>query len=176
MKAAKKLDDPTACVCPELSNHNIFEKWRVVDTAKLAPEQQCEHKRDRAESNRRYEAAWLHTLSHSTRAELESFWRPFAIDGAREGVEVLLGWLLQSQRMYQQREASIGDGRAAARLVASRTGARASFAQPELAAEPPALQVDPMQASAKARADSTATPSPPPALGIPPVSRALSTK
>ena len=49
---------PSATVCAELSNHEIFEKWRVVDTAKLTGERQAEFERDRAEN-----ASWQQTCA-----------------------------------------------------------------------------------------------------------------
>ena len=65
MEAAKKMDDSTAIVCAELSNHEIFEKWRIVDTAGLTGERLAEYDRDRTESNRRYDEAFKVVLSHS---------------------------------------------------------------------------------------------------------------
>ena len=61
MEDMKKNDDPHATVCPELSNHEIFEKWRVVDTPALSGDRlamRAEFERDREESNRRYDYAF----------------------------------------------------------------------------------------------------------------------
>jgi hypothetical protein len=40
MELAKKNEDPDAAVCTDLSNHEIFEKWRVVKTSALVRCQQ----------------------------------------------------------------------------------------------------------------------------------------
>jgi hypothetical protein len=77
MEECKKSKDCTAAVCPELSNHEIFEKWRICDVAKLSPEERQEHRQDVLESNRRYDKAFSTVLSHTTDAELEAFWEPF---------------------------------------------------------------------------------------------------
>jgi hypothetical protein len=58
MELAKKMKAPNAGVCPELSNHEIFEKWRVVDTSALTSEQLEEYDANRAESKRRYDDAY----------------------------------------------------------------------------------------------------------------------
>jgi len=76
MEAAKKFKDPTAEVCPHLSNHEIFEKWRPVDTSTLQGARLREFRRDLRESNRRYDKAWTAVLSHSSHAELAAFWKP----------------------------------------------------------------------------------------------------
>lgn len=52
MEAAKKLEDPEATACPELSNHEIFEKWRIEDTPKLHGDKLNEFNSDKLESNR----------------------------------------------------------------------------------------------------------------------------
>eukprot|EP00935_MAST-01C_sp_MAST-1C-sp1_P002222 g2222.t1 len=88
MEHAKKNDDPTATVCAELSNHEIFERWRVVDTAKLRGDRRAEFERDREESNRRYDHAFAVVLSHTSAVELEEFWRLFSTDGAAGGGDV----------------------------------------------------------------------------------------
>jgi hypothetical protein len=77
MDVAKKSDDSTATVCPELSNHGIFEKWRVVDTTKLTDERLLEYQRDKTESNRRYAAAFQAVLFHSSPIEMLEFWALF---------------------------------------------------------------------------------------------------
>jgi hypothetical protein len=64
-------------------------------------------------------------LRHSTRAELEAFWRPFTDQagpgGPGEGIQQLLECQLMAQSQYQERLASMGNHRDAARvLVASR--------------------------------------------------------
>ena len=87
MEAAKKMDDSTAIVCAELSNHEIFEKWRIVDTAGLTGERLAEYDRDRTESNRRYDEAFKVVLSHTSALELQEFWKLFAMkpsDGAAQ--------------------------------------------------------------------------------------------
>ena len=61
-----------ALLCEE-----IFEKWRVVDTAKVSPEKQEEFEEDKQESNRRYNAAFDQVLLHTTDAELNAFWAEF---------------------------------------------------------------------------------------------------
>jgi len=80
MELAKKAEDPDAAVCPELSNHEIFEKWRVVKTSALTGDGLAEFEADKAESNRRYDAAFAQVQSHTTPAEQEAFWRPFGVD------------------------------------------------------------------------------------------------
>jgi hypothetical protein len=79
MDVAKKSDDSSVTVCPELSCHEIFEKWRVVDTTKLifTPERLAEYQRDKTESNRRYSAAFKTVLTHSSRIEMLEFWALF---------------------------------------------------------------------------------------------------
>jgi hypothetical protein len=86
MEAAKKMDDSSAVVCAELSNHEIFEKWRIVDIAGLTGDRLAECDRDRNESNRRYNEAFKVVLSHTSALELQEFWKLFAIkpsDGYR---------------------------------------------------------------------------------------------
>jgi hypothetical protein len=58
MEQAKRADDPSASVCAELSNHEIFEKWRVVDTTKVRDKRLVEFESDEEESNRRYSEAF----------------------------------------------------------------------------------------------------------------------
>eukprot|EP00935_MAST-01C_sp_MAST-1C-sp1_P002848 g2848.t1 len=77
MEDMKKNDDPHATVCPELSNHEIFEKWRVVDTPALSGDRLAEFERDREESNRRYDYAFQVVLSHTSSVELNAFWSIF---------------------------------------------------------------------------------------------------
>ena len=88
MEEAKKAAHPAAAVCPRLSNHEIFEKWRGLDTGTLAPEQWEERERDIAESRRRYDLAFYQSLSHSTSAELESFWKPLGYEAPGAAVAV----------------------------------------------------------------------------------------
>lgn len=71
MEAAKKNDDHTAVVCPELSNHEIFEKWRVVDTSDLEGERREEFQQDLQESKRRYDCAFESVLSHTSQVVRE---------------------------------------------------------------------------------------------------------
>ena len=101
MEAAKKREAPDVKVCPDLSNHGaiacrssfiflcdvcrfpsseIFEKWRVVDTAKLSPAKQAEFEADKQESNRRYDAAFDEVLAHTSDAELSAFWSAFSAE------------------------------------------------------------------------------------------------
>ena len=79
MEHAKKHEDPHATVCAELSNHEIFEKWRVIDTAALDGAKLEEFEADRAESNRRYDEAFRSVLAHTTKSELRAFWQPFGV-------------------------------------------------------------------------------------------------
>ena len=85
MEHAKKHEDPRAAVCAELSNHEIFEKWRVVDTAALGGEAAAEFEADKAESNRRYDEAFDAVLTHTSEAELEAFWAPFGLAAGTKG-------------------------------------------------------------------------------------------
>jgi len=80
MEAAKKREAPGVKVCPDLSNHEIFEKWRAVDTAKLSPTKQAEFEADKQESNRRYDAAFDEVLAHTSEAELSAFWSAFGAE------------------------------------------------------------------------------------------------
>jgi hypothetical protein len=59
MEDAKKLKDRTASICPELSNHEIFERWRIRDVTNLSTEEQQEYGQDVLESNRRTAATTL---------------------------------------------------------------------------------------------------------------------
>jgi len=77
MEFAKKAPAPDAKVCADLSNHEIFEKWRVVDTKCLAPDRRVEYEQDMAESNRRYNAAYQTVLSHTSHQEQSVFWNAF---------------------------------------------------------------------------------------------------
>ena len=65
------------CRFPSLE---IFEKWRVVDTAKLSPAKQAEFDEDKQESNRRYDAAFAEVLAHTSDAELSAFWSAFGAE------------------------------------------------------------------------------------------------
>jgi hypothetical protein len=87
MEAAKKTDDSTAVVCAELSNHEIFEKWRIVDTAGLVGERLAEYDRDRTESNRRYNEAFKAVLSHTSALERQEFWKILAMKPSGGEVE-----------------------------------------------------------------------------------------
>ena len=59
--------------CPPLLPPQIFENWRVVDTAKLSGERLANFERDREESNRRYDHAFNVVLSHTSALELQEF-------------------------------------------------------------------------------------------------------
>ena len=63
----------------------IFEKWRVVDTARLSGERLAEFERDREESNRRYNYAFGVVLSHTSALELQEFSK---LVGLGDGVSV----------------------------------------------------------------------------------------
>eukprot|EP00935_MAST-01C_sp_MAST-1C-sp1_P001912 g1912.t1 len=78
MEAAKKSMDGNATVCSELSNHEIFEKWRIRDVAKLTAEERTEYEADIEESNRRYDRAFGCVLAHTSEEEQAAFWKPFA--------------------------------------------------------------------------------------------------
>jgi hypothetical protein len=52
------------------------------DVKRLQPEQKLEYNQDVRESNRRYNRAFSTVLSHTTDAELEAFWKPFAGDSS----------------------------------------------------------------------------------------------
>ena len=54
LEAAKKNEDPHATVCPDLSNHEIFERWRTRDAAASCPRP---HEPKRAELRR---GLWAH--------------------------------------------------------------------------------------------------------------------
>ena len=71
--------------------HQIFERWRVVDTAKLRGDRLAEFERDRVESNRRYDHAFAVVLSHTSAMELREFWKLFAAPSSRASVNVDLG-------------------------------------------------------------------------------------
>ena len=77
-EAPARSQDEVKCRCYELSNHEIFERWRTADIASLSSERRAEYEADRAESNRRYDAAWRTVLSHTPTAEIEAFWSAFA--------------------------------------------------------------------------------------------------
>jgi hypothetical protein len=51
----------------------IFEKWRAVDHTALQGDKQAEYKRDKAESNRRYDTAFEVVLSRTSPVELSDF-------------------------------------------------------------------------------------------------------
>jgi hypothetical protein len=82
MEATKKLEDPETDVCPELSNHQIFEKWRIEDTSKLKGDKLKEFNSDKLESNRRYDAAFGDVVRHTSKAEISAFFEPFGVTGA----------------------------------------------------------------------------------------------
>jgi hypothetical protein len=63
--------------CWNMSNHEIFEKWRVRDISRLTPEEEKEYKADCAESMSRYSRAWLGTLRRTPEDILHQFWTPF---------------------------------------------------------------------------------------------------
>jgi hypothetical protein len=52
MELAKSRSEPTAKVCPSLSCHGIFEKWRPRDIPSLQGEEKQEYDQDREESSR----------------------------------------------------------------------------------------------------------------------------
>ena len=79
MEAAKKLEDPEAKACPDLSNHEIFEKWRTEDTSKLKGDKLEEFNSDKLESNRRYDAAFGDVVRHTSNAEMGAFFEPFGV-------------------------------------------------------------------------------------------------
>jgi hypothetical protein len=81
MEAAKKLEDPEAKTCSELSNHEIFEKWRIEDTSKLQGDKLEEFNSDKLESNRRYDAAFGNVGRHTSKAEIAAFFEPFGVTG-----------------------------------------------------------------------------------------------
>ena len=92
MEAAKKSHDPESAVCPYLSNHEIFEKWRVVDTSTLSSEKRAEFEEDKAESNRRYDAAFSTVLSRTSDAEMASFWEPFGVRANAIEADIVARW------------------------------------------------------------------------------------
>ena len=77
----------------------IFEKWRVVDTAKLSPAKQAEFEADKQESNRRYDAAFDEVLAHTSDAELSAFWSAFG-DKSRDKVWNTITLQPQSNPMH----------------------------------------------------------------------------
>jgi hypothetical protein len=77
MEAAKRNTDPDASVCPDLSNHQIFEKWRATQTSQLQGKRQAEFEQDKAESNRRYDEAFQDVQAHTSETELGVFWGAF---------------------------------------------------------------------------------------------------
>merc|ERR1712072_1212148 len=79
MEAAKKFQDPEAEACPDLSNHEIFEKWRIEDTTKLKGDKLEEFNSDKLESNRRYNAAFGDVVRHTSKAEMAAFFEPFGV-------------------------------------------------------------------------------------------------
>lgn len=79
MELAKKRKDPAASVCPELSNHEIFEKWRIVKTSALRGDDLEKFKRHKAESQRRYDLAFASVLSHTSKSEWDAFWLKFRL-------------------------------------------------------------------------------------------------
>ena len=72
--------------CPPLLPPQIFENWRVVDTAKLSGERLVDFERDREESNRRYNHAFKVVLSHTSADELQEFSK---LVGLVDGVSVV---------------------------------------------------------------------------------------
>jgi hypothetical protein len=79
MEDAKKQKNINAARCPELSCHEIFEKWRVRDTQSLKGGEAIAYREDLLESNQRYGKAFDIVLSHTSPAELEAFWKPFGV-------------------------------------------------------------------------------------------------
>ena len=79
MERAKSGKDPSATVSPELSCHEIFEKWRVHDVHSLDAQQLEEYRVDVRESNRRYDHSYEEVLAHTSEEELEEFWDLFKI-------------------------------------------------------------------------------------------------
>ena len=101
------MDDHTAQVCPELSNHELFEKWRIVDTTKLEGERLTELERDLKESNRRYTQAYQVVLSHTSAIELHAFWKLFPTNDDGADAHMDLGF---SERPTQQAKKASGIG------------------------------------------------------------------
>jgi hypothetical protein len=101
------MDDHTAQVCPELSNHELFEKWRIVDTTKLEGERLTELERDLKESNRRYTQAYQVVLSHTSAIELHAFWKLFPTNDDGADAHMDLGF---SERPSQQAKKASGTG------------------------------------------------------------------
>ena len=54
-----------AAVCPDLTNHEIFELWRVEDTTKLHGNKLAKFNSHKAESNRRYNSGYAMPFSRS---------------------------------------------------------------------------------------------------------------
>eukprot|EP00935_MAST-01C_sp_MAST-1C-sp1_P000111 g111.t1 len=75
--------DNGASVCPKLSQHEIFEKWRVIDCDNLEGEQLAEYERDMQESNRRFDQAFRQVLSHTSQFELQEFGKLFTMDDGK---------------------------------------------------------------------------------------------
>ena len=85
----KKNADPAATRCPHLSNHGVFEKWRVQDTSQLQGERKAEFEQDKAESNRRYDEAFQDTVAQTSKAELDAFWKAFGVNSKQEGGPII---------------------------------------------------------------------------------------
>jgi hypothetical protein len=77
MEHAKKNDMPDAVRCKDISNHEIFEKWRIQDVMNLSEADEEEYKLDLAESNRRYRSSFEAVLSHTPHYEIMEFWLLF---------------------------------------------------------------------------------------------------
>jgi hypothetical protein len=90
LERTKKEDVSDAMRCKELSNHEIFERWRTVDTRGLTEEREREYQADLKESNRRYRNAFDAVLSHTPKYELDEFWLFFELPASVEVVEVAL--------------------------------------------------------------------------------------
>ena len=77
--------DIGAAIAPELSNHEIFERWRSKDVALLSDEEAQAYQKEAGESHRRYDRAWSKTLARVQTDSLRIFWKPFGFryqDGA----------------------------------------------------------------------------------------------
>ena len=102
LEQAKKSKDPRATVCPDLSNHELFEKWRVRDLAELAADERVEYEDDLVESNRRYDKAYATVLDHTSTAEKAAFWKPFC-----DNDDQLRETLLQLDALGEQSERTL---------------------------------------------------------------------
>ena len=124
MEAAKKLEDPEAEACADLSNHEIFEKWRIEDTSKLKGDKLEEFNSDKLESNRRYDAAFGDVVRHTSKAEMAAFFEPFGVTDFNADDFGLLstrvaslpaldqaGWELFPEHVNDAAESSLGANR-----------------------------------------------------------------